>query len=946
MPQYVLGWRVWGLGRPAQEQRRGRTGGARLKVAAPPAGTGGAAHVPAPTDGPPTHGDSQEQQEQQSKSHAAATFAVTSGSALGVAAMLSGARNWGFLLKAVSLHGANLAASLAARPLAPLHARLQAQLASTEAVQTACRQLGVESLSELQDLLNCVILSEHVYKIVDHSQETSVSLINGVKAQFPPHLATLRGVQWAQPHVRHRFLLGESDDALYVSFMGTKLPRDMATNANLFQEEVVLDAAMLSSGASAEMGEAPGAGRTLGAHRGFLARARSIPIHQLYREARARGKRLVLCGHSLGGAVASLCAIRLLQHLPPNLHHTVSCYGFATPAVGNDALATTVVEQGWDARIRNYISPDDPIPNLLSFHRPPADKAAGQQESSSGSGSADAATMFASAAVPAAAAAAAVLAVAAAAPPSVLAMAAAGAAVGVNNIQSVPWRAAAPAQQRMQPIASHLEVGGGREDTAADGKQAGLLHAQSGLASTSLRAAALPRSSSAPALLAEVAVAEAVVEHTAAPTAAAAAAANSADSGAGAASKRNHGGPQHWLGQPFRRASTAAMAAAAPPMRAVVERAGSAARLVAVPLSAAASVPMRAAPQYLPLGRQLYILPDVVSAVKPAPGQLSVEATAPPAVAAAVTAAPAVAARRWPAFWRASPAVGSGTGSQDDDVEDNVDVAAAASLQGGDVAGAASSGDGEDASGAAAAGAAGKRKRRGMFEAHRMATYRNRLLGICQASIEGHLLVRSLPMLPNLPRPGDVAASELLAPPMFPLRAVATLQSSSSATASASQAAQQAPQAAAGAAASSSSAAAKSNGVSAHSIAKAAAEAQAAVQQGHADAPPWRPIWFWQRLLAARNQRRGQEPPLELLIRVEGRGLANVTQAWIEGIPSAFDPSASSKEGSEAAAAAPAAATMAQVDIVQQPLAKAAPLPLQARPPLPVLGQLSAFVSW
>lgn len=28
-------------------------------------------------------------------------------------------------------------------------------------------------------------------------------------------------------------------------------------------------------------------------------------------------------GHSLGGAVASLCAIRLLQHLPPSLHGSV-----------------------------------------------------------------------------------------------------------------------------------------------------------------------------------------------------------------------------------------------------------------------------------------------------------------------------------------------------------------------------------------------------------------------------------------------------------------------------------------------------------------------------------------------------------------------------------------------------------------------------------------------
>jgi hypothetical protein len=32
------------------------------------------------------------------------------------------------------------------------------------------------------------------------------------------------------------------------------------------------------------------------AHRGFLMRARSIPVEQLYFHARSQGKRLVLCG--------------------------------------------------------------------------------------------------------------------------------------------------------------------------------------------------------------------------------------------------------------------------------------------------------------------------------------------------------------------------------------------------------------------------------------------------------------------------------------------------------------------------------------------------------------------------------------------------------------------------------------------------------------------------
>jgi hypothetical protein len=155
--------------------------------------------------------------------------------AMGVAALLSGARQWGFLWKALTVHSANLAAQLAARPLQPLQDRLQRELANTAAVREACRQLQVEGLQELQDLMNCIILSEHVYKIVDHSTETSVGLINGVKAEFPPHLVTLKSVQWAQPHVKHRFLLGEGPDAMYVAFMGTKLPRDMATNVNAFQ---------------------------------------------------------------------------------------------------------------------------------------------------------------------------------------------------------------------------------------------------------------------------------------------------------------------------------------------------------------------------------------------------------------------------------------------------------------------------------------------------------------------------------------------------------------------------------------------------------------------------------------------------------------------------------------------------------------------------------------
>ena len=62
-------------------------------------------------------------------------------------------------------------------------------------------------------------------------------------------------------------------------------------------------------------------------------------------------------GHSLGGAVATLCAIRLLSQLPARLHHMVAAVGFATPPVGNSALAEEVAAASWADRIVNYTLP-------------------------------------------------------------------------------------------------------------------------------------------------------------------------------------------------------------------------------------------------------------------------------------------------------------------------------------------------------------------------------------------------------------------------------------------------------------------------------------------------------------------------------------------------------------------------------------------------------------
>ena len=98
--------------RPKQHEDRQRRG--RHQAAAPPGGGGGAdrAHEGADAGGGGGTGE-------QGKDGEAARLPR----AVGVASVLSGARQWGFLWKALTVHSANLAAQLAARPLQPLQAR-------------------------------------------------------------------------------------------------------------------------------------------------------------------------------------------------------------------------------------------------------------------------------------------------------------------------------------------------------------------------------------------------------------------------------------------------------------------------------------------------------------------------------------------------------------------------------------------------------------------------------------------------------------------------------------------------------------------------------------------------------------------------------------------------------------------------------------------------------
>eukprot|EP00250_Pteridium_aquilinum_P017677 c23734_g1_i2 orf=409-3576(+) len=270
-----------------------------------------------------------------------------------------------------------------------------------EQIQSLCRALKAEDVTDLKDILSAMVLSECVYK---RPESEVIRCVNKYSADFGGQLVQLERLQASLDHVPHRYLLAESGDTLFASFIGTKHYKDMITDANILQKplfhedigaddqqaDIDIEATGSPEGIPATTGpvvlkletqSTSGKGKKSGfkpaAHRGFLARAKGIPAVELYRLAKKKDRRLVLCGHSLGGAVAVLATLAILKVLgqlsslsssssKKEKHIEVKCITFSQPAVGNAALRDYVYEKGWHGHFRTYCIPEDLIPRLLS----------------------------------------------------------------------------------------------------------------------------------------------------------------------------------------------------------------------------------------------------------------------------------------------------------------------------------------------------------------------------------------------------------------------------------------------------------------------------------------------------------------------------------------------------------------------------------------------------
>lgn len=257
-----------------------------------------------------------------------------------------------------------------------------------------CLAVKADSVADLRDILCCMVLSECVYK---RPASEVVRAVNKFKADFGGQIISLERVQPSSDHVLHRYLLAEAGDTLFASFIGTKQYKDIMADANILQgaifHEDVEDIDGIEGAESdvveMEKGILNNFWKTLGgkpkqisrktkpaAHRGFLARAKGIPALELYRLAQKKKRTLVLCGHSLGGAVAVLATLAILRviassPLKGSEKVKVKCITFSQPPVGNAALRDYVNGKGWQHYFKTYCIPEDLVPRILSpayFH--------------------------------------------------------------------------------------------------------------------------------------------------------------------------------------------------------------------------------------------------------------------------------------------------------------------------------------------------------------------------------------------------------------------------------------------------------------------------------------------------------------------------------------------------------------------------------------------------
>lgn len=257
--------------------------------------------------------------------------------------------------------------------------------------------LRVATPERARDVLTAAVLCESLARGPGEADVRSA--VTRVRDAFPSGAVRIRGVSVAHASARHGYLVADAPGAVFVACAGTRDARDLVTDVSVRSADLDL---------AAEAGtRRPGdrSRRALAAHGGFASRARGLraPVRALFRNAVLRdGKRLVLCGHSLGGAVAALALLGLLLDIEnaegradddadgaPSTGDAsdenenvktrkrksrarllaadgvLACVGFAAPPPVDEATRAYAETRGWTRAFVNVCSREDFVPRLM-----------------------------------------------------------------------------------------------------------------------------------------------------------------------------------------------------------------------------------------------------------------------------------------------------------------------------------------------------------------------------------------------------------------------------------------------------------------------------------------------------------------------------------------------------------------------------------------------------
>ena len=109
-------------------------------------------------------------------------------------------------------------------------------------------------------------------------------------------------------------------------------------------------------------------------HSGFYSRSQKydsdLPLSHIV-DLLVEGKRVVLTGHSLGGATAMVNTLRILteQKLGAEYHGALACITFGSPLLGDEALQKQVRDNGYSRHFFTYVYETDIVPRLLLLQK-------------------------------------------------------------------------------------------------------------------------------------------------------------------------------------------------------------------------------------------------------------------------------------------------------------------------------------------------------------------------------------------------------------------------------------------------------------------------------------------------------------------------------------------------------------------------------------------------